>query len=366
MPIVATCPYCRAGGVRAPDKAAGLSATCPNCKSSYTIIPDVGLPGWAKPAPPSPPPPVDETRPHAAAPDVTEPSPVLTSKPAPVPKAARTSPAPEPERSAAEGMVLALLAVTVFGLAVVSSLFPYGRFIAPGLGLIGLVIGLIGLTGEGRAQLVAAAGALLNAIAIGLVFLAPGLLGLDSWRKPTPDGPKTPHALGHGTGAAAPAEWVNATNASWTEADVRITVRSAVVAPVELVGPGGTARTTKEHYLQILVRLTNDGVERRVDLTGWAVGGDGADLTDPAGKPLKRKRFEPGWDPRVAERPAGLFPGKSADVLIVYEPLPALLPKSKEVRPEFLRLQLSGTAVGVPDPAKFHIPGTFVLVGKIT
>src|SRR5206468_2769689 len=128
MPIVATCPYCRAGGVRAPDHAAGLSATCPKCKSSFTIIPDVGLPGWSKgdspsiPPPAAPPRPVEETGPHAAADDVTEPSPVLTADP---PRS--VSPGSRPglakarlakaglAKAAPPGLVVSLVAVTVFG-----------------------------------------------------------------------------------------------------------------------------------------------------------------------------------------------------------------------------------------------------------
>jgi len=38
MPILAICPYCREGKVRAPDRAVGLSATCPKCFNCFTII----------------------------------------------------------------------------------------------------------------------------------------------------------------------------------------------------------------------------------------------------------------------------------------------------------------------------------------
>lgn len=88
--IVAICPYCRAGGVRAPQASVGASATCPKCKSSFTVMPSDGLPGWAKEPQPAkvsgahtpvaePPKPTDETKPVAAMgmADVTEPSPIL-------------------------------------------------------------------------------------------------------------------------------------------------------------------------------------------------------------------------------------------------------------------------------------------------
>ncbi|MBX9626299.1 MAG: hypothetical protein K2X82_21045, partial [Gemmataceae bacterium] len=79
MPIVALCPYCRAGGVRAPESAVGSSATCPNCKSNFTVIPtDDPVKEVAQPArPQAPRPAVDETREHSSPVDVTEPSPVL-------------------------------------------------------------------------------------------------------------------------------------------------------------------------------------------------------------------------------------------------------------------------------------------------
>src|SRR6188472_3377925 len=76
--IVAMCPYCRAGGVRAPATAVGALATCPKCRSSFTVIPsDEPLPGATGPSA-NPPVGGGETRPAAALPDVTEPSPVLT------------------------------------------------------------------------------------------------------------------------------------------------------------------------------------------------------------------------------------------------------------------------------------------------
>lgn len=361
MPIVATCPYCRNGAVRAPDKAAGLSVNCPKCKSSFTLIPDVGLPGWSKPeAVPA----AAETLPFAAAgEDVTEPSPVLVAaKPRRAPSA---PPVEEPDDPPVPGFAVALLALVAFGLAMLASQFPYGQFIAPGLAAVGLLIGLLALGGEGRAKLAALAGVALNLLVVGLVFLAPDWLGLDSWRTPVPEGPKTPQAVGHGTGAAANADWVNANTASWMVGDVRIAVRSVSVAPLELVGPNGDSRIERSPVLQVHLRITNDGVERRVELTGWAAGGDGAALVDPAGKPIVRKRFEAGWEPKGGGRPAGLFPGKTADVLLVYECPPNLLPKSKTPRPEFLRLRLPGEAVGVPDAAQFHIPGTSVFSGKV-
>ena len=38
MAILAVCPYCGKGKVRAPNGSEGLCATCPSCRNSFTII----------------------------------------------------------------------------------------------------------------------------------------------------------------------------------------------------------------------------------------------------------------------------------------------------------------------------------------
>src|SRR5689334_13075142 len=103
--IISICPYCGIGGVRAPQASIGASATCPKCKSSFTVMPSDGLPGWAKEPPPpaAEPPPsssTQETKPAAAigTADVTEPSPILSVEDRPKRKS-KPAPAfaPEPE-----------------------------------------------------------------------------------------------------------------------------------------------------------------------------------------------------------------------------------------------------------------------------
>ena len=38
MSILAVCPFCKQGKVRAPVTAVGLSATCPSCQNFFTIV----------------------------------------------------------------------------------------------------------------------------------------------------------------------------------------------------------------------------------------------------------------------------------------------------------------------------------------
>jgi hypothetical protein len=348
MPIVATCPYCRAGGVRAPDHAAGATATCPKCKSSYTIVPDAGLPGWNSPAPQAP---LDETKPQVAVADVTEPSPVLPTKPTPA--------APKPRREieavpTPPGLASALVALTCFGLSVAATQFPYGRYSGPGLAALGLLVSLFSVAAENRARWIGAAAMVLNGAIIALVFLAASWVGLEPWRKPVPPGgERGPQTLAHGTGAAAPAEWVDAASGSWAYGDLRITVVSAAVNTIELSGPNGAKRMSKDPCLVVTVRVANDGVERRIDLRGWAAGGDGAELTDPAGNVLKVKRFDGGWEPASrATAGVGLFPGKTATVPLTFE--------APVTKPEYLRLKLSGEAFAIPEPIRFKLPSQFV------
>src|SRR5262249_10829089 len=38
VPIIAVCPYCQTGRVRAPEQAVGQATVCPRCHASFTVI----------------------------------------------------------------------------------------------------------------------------------------------------------------------------------------------------------------------------------------------------------------------------------------------------------------------------------------
>src|SRR5262245_14639421 len=191
--IVSICPYCRAGGVRAPQSNIGASATCPNCKSSFTVMPSDGLPGWARDPQPAPVPskpqaaPTDETRPAAAVgmADVTEPSPLLPddersqveSRPATVPAAPALIEEPDEESVPADiGWFVALAALILVGVAVVASQLPYGRIIGAAIALAGVIGGLASLGAEGRSKLAAGLAIALNGLVLVVVVLLPSWL----------------------------------------------------------------------------------------------------------------------------------------------------------------------------------------------
>jgi hypothetical protein len=371
--IVSICPYCRAGGVRAPQSNIGASATCPNCKSSFTVMPSDGLPGWAKEreATPSAPPPaptrspaVEETRPAAAMglADVTEPSPVLPADELPVPTS-RPSPPPvtemeEPAAPADMGLVMALGALILVGIAVVATQFPFGRIIAAVIAVVGLLGGLGALGAEGRAKLAGGLAIGLHGLILLVVVALPSWLNLDPWRgPPEPDVPQGPVALAHGASRGSrpveATEWLDAARLSWEFKDVRVTVRSAHVGPVELSGPAGTKRMPKTQYLHLRLRVVNSGVERDIPLSGWAAGrnADSIRVVDPKGAVLKPAAFEESWQPERGKPSERLFPDQSSEVTLYFA-----APSGKV---EWLRVELPGSAVGLNEAIRFQVGSGF-------
>jgi len=348
MPFVALCPYCRAGGVRAPDHAVGASATCPKCKSNFTVYRDEFLPDRTGA--------VAETATHAAAADVTEPSPVLDDAPvarAPAPTAAPVV-AAAAEVAADTALVVALGGLMLFGLGMVATLLPFGRAIGLGLCVLGLLAGLAALGGETKARRAGWAAGALNLVAAAVLLFAPAWLGLDPWFAAAEDAPPDPVIVGHGgvEGGGNPNGVIPAERASWAHDDLRVTVRPTAVGPVELVGPDGAKKKGRETVLLVTVRLTNTGAKRAIPLSGWAAGESaGLRLTDTSGKAVARKSFEAGWRPLGPPKTTTLTPGNPLDLPFAFE--------APSGRTESLRLVLDGAALGEPGAITFRIAGPF-------
>lgn len=412
--IIAICPYCRSGGVRAAANAIGANATCPKCKNSFTVLPEKNLPEWAANANPN----VnsfsaptgersklaEETRSTAHMPDVTEPSPVLPaeksrktketkekpkeekpetgggnrvpstetpksdaeSKPKPEPTGVAAATVTPPTTSVASsvaeesddeptaprdmGMVFALLALILVGPAALVSQLPYGRFIALPFLAVGLIGGLLSLGAEGKARLAGAGAAFMHFVLLIMVLFLPSWLALDPWRGPVVEEPKGPQAVEHGTNKLAPVtpnDWLDAGKYSWQFRDARVTVKSAV-GPVELNGPKGEKRTTKTRYLYLTLQVQNVGFDREIPLSGWAAGqsAEGVRVTDAEGKQLELAKFDEGWS-MEARKPSGrAMPGHVSETLLIFTAPPA--------KTDFVRVQLSGTALGVQDEIKFR------------
>jgi len=367
--LVAICPYCRVGGVRAPATAVGASVTCPKCGSNFTVMPSDGLPGWSAGTTRAASPalevksvtvPTSASSSSTALPETTEPSPVVVrddrpgrkSKSGPAPLVSPVGDSVGAAEPADPGQVLGLLGLILVGVAVVTSQLPFGRIIALVVAGVGFLAGLASLGAEGRAKLYGGLAIGLHAlILIGVLFL-PAWFNLDPWRNPVSDTPQGPVAIEHGSGTARPIsanDWLDSSQSSWEFQDVRVTVRSATVAPIELIGPKGAKRLTNEAYLQLIVRVANIGVERPVMLTGWATNqADDLTITAVTGQVLKPVRFENGWAPEPVLPMERIFPGHAAEMRFVFAAPPA--------KADSLRLILPGQAVGLPqEQIRFQI-----------
>jgi hypothetical protein len=359
MPILAVCPYCHEGKVRAPDSAVGLSADCPRCHNCFTLVPSTGRmkeparPSFIVPPPPAimvtAPAPVYETvaEEEARVPEhPTAPEPDQTPEPTPM---ADESPA----RPADPVLAPALIAVTFGGVGLLLSQVPYGRFGTLATAGLGLLLGL-GCLGFAQRSRVVAAGAAVFNMAILLVIIGfPNWLGLGPWWQPAlPDDSKTVKAIERGDTGSRPADWVDISTSSWQLDDVRVSVPAVRLEPVELTGPNSRKKWTKENLLQIWVRVKNVGVTRKVDFRGWSAtpsaGTAGPRLTDSAGKVLAAKKFDLGWEAPGRPQTAALFPGKSTLQLLVFEaPSPSV---------DQFRLELPGTAFGSGETVRLLIP----------
>jgi hypothetical protein len=384
--VIAICPYCRAGGVRASETAIGASATCPRCKSSFTVLPEDNLPDWAAkaqpgattfsaPRPQSAP---DETRETGSMPDVTEPSPVLPAEPKEAKPKAAPQPAPpvpqattsqgsvrepdEPVAPADVGTMLALGALCLVGPAMVATLLPFGRAIGLGLAALGVVAGSLALGSEGRARLAGALAAVLHFTALLVLLFVPSWLGLDPWQGPETRGDEYPEPVAVERGSAAPkpiapGDWLDGGKASWQFRSARVNVRRAAIGPVELRAPGGAKRITKENYLLLVVQVRNVGLEGDIPVPAWTTGNgpDGVVVTDANDQVLAVPKFEGEGSAapvRTAERVAA---GHSADVSFVF----AAPPKSP-----WVRVRLPGSVFGTTEDIRFRTDITTLPPGK--
>lgn len=375
--IIAICPYCREGGVRAPESAVGVSATCPRCRSNFTVVPSEGAPGWSTSLPsspaqstvpsPEPYPGSAETLSNAETSssaawghaDTTEPSPVLRerhsrSRPSSStlpPSSSLTSASPQAEegdsgRAPVEtAFVFALISAILVGPAALATQLPYGRFVSLAVAAIGAFTGLLTLGAEGRARWLGAAGSGLHFLLILLVLLAPEWFRLDpqgAYRQPGFSGPVM---LDHATQRRTPLEpqqWLDAAQVSWEYQDLRVTVTNAAIAPVELRGPQSTRRKTQEAYLHLTVQVTHVGMERLIDLSQWAVGeASGVTLREPSGKALAVAQWPPGWSVERGRPSRRLMPGLASHVHLLFAaPTASAGP---------LQLELAGAALGWPE-----------------
>jgi len=300
--------------------------------------------------------------------DVTEPSPLLSADQPPRSKAspalvAVPDEAPERADPPDMGLVIALVALILVGVAVVVSQFSFGRVIAVGIAGLGFVGGLAALLSDGRAKLAGAMAVGLHGLILLAVLFLPSWLRLDPWQTPLELGrPEGPQAVEHGGGhlsPVSPVDWIDAGKFSWQNNDVRVTVRSAFLGSVEGSGKKDAKRMSKDQYFHIYLRVANAGIEREIVLSGWAVGQKVEEVvvTDPAGKIFKPARLEENKLTDRGKPLAHLFPGNKSEPYLIFA-----APQSK---PESLHVRLPGSAVGASEEIRFQI-GRALLVRSAT
>jgi hypothetical protein len=353
VPFIAVCPYCRFGRIRAPEQALGLTAPCPRCHASFTLV-DSGESLNAAP----PVAPVRSTHKAPVDPAATAiiNRPVVAASDAPTAVYDATAemdvPSPgihiidDPSEENEPLRAPTLLTFILAGLALVASQIPYGRFGTVGLAVIGVLIGAACWIGS-RRPLIPATGTILNVLVILIVTLLPTWLGIKSWHKDPVDlEKKTVQTFGHDGLKPASGDWVDVSQ-SWQFDDVR--VRAVVTTgPVELTGPKGQKKWTKNQYLQVRVAVANVGVSRAFDVTGWD-DKIPARMVDAAGNPVAEPKFETGWEPTLRRKHASLTPGQSVEHDLLFE-----APATPGV---YFRLELSGVGCGAPEQfVRFQIP----------
>jgi hypothetical protein len=249
------------------------------------------------------------------------------------------------------GMVFALGSLCLVGPAMVATLFPLGRFIGLALAMVGLVVGLLALGAEGRARLAGGLGALLHFVALVLLLFLPSWLGLDSWSTPAPpEGPKGPFAVEHSSGAQKPLtadDWLDAGQSSWQFGNARVAIQTAMVGPLELRGPNGKKRMTKESYLYLVVQVQNVGMEGEIQFPTWTAGAaGGVGMTDANGQTLAPATIE--GDGAASKAPAArwIAPGHSAEAAFVFAAPP---PKSA-----WVQVRVSASTFGTTDEIRFR------------
>jgi hypothetical protein len=391
MPFVTECLYCR-HQIQAPDGSAGLSATCPKCHNCFTVVPAAKAPAATLPkarthrvkkaapfipvaAPVAPPPDRDIT------PAPTFPSEAFAAgetraevprAPAPISfPAARSAPVAGRWKIDTLGAVALLLG----GLALAVASFPYVGLLTIPLSLLGLIVGVAGwLRAAGTDPVRCAwpiAGAVVSLLVLAVTLLLPGLLRRDSSgpSEPAPDALRTlaipldgnlkkrtlTISGGPRTGSDG-GEWVDASQALASRSGVRLHIQSVAVTAVAF-REGGKKKITPKKYLVVRLQVKNVGAGDIVSYQGWGTaGGSGQEtavLMDSAGKSYGRKLFGPGVEVEKQVGRFSLFPGRTVEDTLVFEP-PANIS-------DFLYLELPATACAGTGTYRFAIPRSMML-----
>ncbi len=360
MPFIATCTYCRSSKFRVPFKKRGTFGHCPKCGREFLFVPesgvDVPLMKYNEL-------PFDETEKFDLDGALTEPAQAIADRD-PNSEKPEQNPQSIPEQSSDVVSVpipsippsvrkitpdeiplrFALVAVSLFGLAMFLTLVPYGRLIALPILLAGLVCAVFGWLGLDRHRWLSTTGLVSNALGLFVLVLLPGLLGLSDW-VPEPDPEQVPQnavAVGRDGYTMRPANWVNAAQAVWQIQDVRVSVNRVTI---EAFDPNAKkADRSKDRVVRIQLSLSNTGVARAIELQSWHL------------PPEREVRLTAGGT-TLTMRPSNfiqqlVLPQQSQEQTLVFSAPETL---------QELRLELPASAFGGGDPIRFLIPQSLIV-----
>ena len=379
MAILAVCPFCKQGKVRAPDTAVGMSATCPSCHNCFTIAASsepaakagpartavaakAAIASPAKPAVSDPTPlPAgiisDETLESEAVPP-------LPAEPAPEPRREKIAimtyrPAPEPETESI--FSLAMFAFILAGAALFASqITRYGRYATVALAMLGVFLAFLALISAYRGRRWPALALAANLLTILLITVLPGWLALDSWwpAKVVNDAGMTKvRPLNGGASGMLEGGWLDVSQGAWQRDDMLIAFSRAWVGKVEMVGPKDKRQVSKSKALVVGLKFTNVGAARRIEYRSWQrPAPPDAPLpvaTDSTGKVLAAMKIDEGWEVPSHATNGTMLPGKSHEDWLLFE--------APDPKAEYVRLELPSWAFGDKgEPVRLHIPKSLI------
>jgi hypothetical protein len=348
--IVAICPYCRVGGVRASEGSIGKTATCPKCHSNFTIIADRTSTRRKKNK-------SSEPEPEAStAPLSLSELPSLVSGELAVPDL----PAPKPIEAKPTDPILlwALLGSILIGPISLAFQLPAARALCLGMAGVGVILAILAMRTRGSSRTLPALMLLCQLLIVIVLVFLPKMLGVESDRTAEIFREATQFHAGQPDKKEAPEsnEPIDASNASWQSGDVKVSIPRLFVGAVELTDAKGAKRRSKESSLQIVVRSVNRGFARRLSLTGWVTGQsfEGVRLSDSSGTEIKLKSLPAGSTPtRLEPLPEKLLSGQSVETILIFD-----LPSGR--KNDFFVLELPASSLSATGTIRFRLPSSLM------
>jgi hypothetical protein len=379
MSILAVCPFCKQGKVRAPVNAVGLSATCPSCYNCFTIVDSkekvstgtkaaqaggtAVRSALATPARPavsdSTPLPPGITGEVPLGIDVSPPP--LRRMPAPAPITVSVSTFSPPEPDTESIFSLAMISLIVAGAALfVSQITHYGRYATVALAMIGVLLAFLALISWGRRKLWPLLGVVANVATILLVTILPGWLALDSWWPPrivNDVGVTKVRPFDGSAAAMLEGGWLDVSKGVWQRDDVLVKISMMWVGKVQLKGPKDKNESSRDKVLVVGVQISNVGPARRIEYRSWQqpppAESAPAQVTDSTGKGLPGKKFPEGWEVPFHAQNGAILPGRTHDDWLVFE--------APEGKFDYIRLELPVWAFGgTGEPVRLHVPASLI------